>query len=648
YKLPSQCGNGSVDTAAGEQCDPKAPNDPNAPYCTSECKIDECLKTSVDTASVAYQCCKAYRYPETQTSRKTFECCVANKGLLSAEQVNACLSATATTPVAYTREIAFLASPKTAEPAKTISVSAAYEAPALADIPWVEQMLPQEKTAVLGRKVALPTAGDDLTPPPPPDTQPADKCLEDFPDVNSQGYNCCKEYRPTRKIISRELRGTARPLANYFECCMAPENTDGVLDQAEIQACECKSRPDEPLCNCLGAHQADFLNGCLAAGGSTDKFTFVPEPPTYVYDLGGLNSKLGNRLKITLPACACAAPQTFQAPDDACGAIGNQRGFRVHDFPCLYPDQVKKAGYPAETVPEGYRITAPMSSDECVRLGGSAVSKVPAVIEGQTQNDVAVAALTAVDRADYLPVDRVSETQPANEVTCTFVKPACPCTPPPPPETQPETAPEEPPPPAPTTPEAKVAPEFRMAISGWGDSHAVLMDTAEVISLREATPELPRQAITSEAAFRLYKAYAEYDKNPNPENLAKLRAVVNENILGEVKETPHYGLMLLTPPPKDREDEGAAAVEADFAAIRAQFVKKAIELNPADGRLKVNAPEALEVLRSNAAALAADGEPEIVSMSQLFKTVSASGQPPIIEITVDAAQVSGGGCSLLR
>ncbi|HSA59243.1 MAG TPA: hypothetical protein VLJ37_06115, partial [bacterium] len=47
YKLPSQCGNGSVDTAAGEQCDPKAPNDPNAPYCTSECKIDECLKTSV-------------------------------------------------------------------------------------------------------------------------------------------------------------------------------------------------------------------------------------------------------------------------------------------------------------------------------------------------------------------------------------------------------------------------------------------------------------------------------------------------------------------------------------------------------------------------------------------------------------------------
>jgi cysteine-rich repeat protein len=479
--------------------------------------------------------------------------------------------------------------------------------------------------------------------PPPPAAE--DPCLKDYPDVNSQGYKCCKEYKPKRGlIINRSSTEGTRPLTNYFECCMAPENTDGVLDRSERMACECKSRPDEPFCNCLGTHQADFLNGCLAANGSPDKFAFKPDPPSYVYEMGDIDSKPSKR-PISMPACACASPQKFSAPEGACGILSDNEDLRVHDYPCLYPEQVdvmKKAGIVVETVPEGYRVTLPISPERCAALGGSAISMNPPSIEADASSRFNTVA---------------NETQPAEEdVLCTFVKPACPCTPPPETQPEPETEPEEPPPPpvAPETPEAKTEPlKFRMAISSWGDFHAVLLDTGEEIALKEATPELPRLAITSEAAYKLYNAVSAYNKKPNAENLAKLRTVVNENLLGEVKDVPHYGLMLLTPPPKDREDEGATATAADFAAVRAQFAKKAIELNASDGTLKVNTPEALQVFRpSGAAALEVESGPEIVSMSQLFKTLAAEGQPPIIEMTVDAAVAAGGGegfgCSLVR
>ncbi len=507
--------------------------------------------------------------------------------------------------------------PPPEEPAPMLMKKEEAPPPEITAIPWVGKK-ETESFAIVSQQPPV----NEMPPPPPPPPE-EDACLKEYPDVNSQGYKCCKEYKASQ--------------TDYFECCMAPENTDGVLDRAELQACECKSNPDEPLCNCLGSHQAEFLNGCLAASGSADKFTFKPEPPSYVYETATKYS----RRPISMPACACAAPQPFKAPEGACGIVGGKKDLSVHDYPCLYPEQV--AVYAAEPVPEGYRVTAPMFSDECLKLGGSAVSKDPPM------------AVAASSFRDQIQRELVVTEIDNEEVICTFVKPACPCTPPPPPppppETQPEpeTEPEEPPPPpppppSPTTPEAKVTPQFRIAISSWGDFHAVLLDTGEEIALKEATPELPRLAITTDGAFRLYKAVSAYNKDPNAENLAKLRGIVNENLLGEVKDVPHYGLMLLTPPSKDREDEGASATPADFASVRAQFVNKAIELNTADGTLKVNTPEALQVFRPASAALEVEGEPEIVSMSQLFKTSFAAGErPPVIEFTVDAAQIGGGG-----
>lgn len=635
--------------------------------------VDECLQTSVDTASVAYQCCKAYRFPESKTSEKTFECCVKNKGALSEEQVKTCLSATGTAPGAYTREIAFLAAPKTVE--RSMTISPGYEAPALEAIPWVAMEVPQpevtanyiEAPRIEARLQPVATADvDDLAL--PPDTQPVDECLKDYPDVNSQGYKCCKDYRPTRKVISRESTGTAPPLTNYFECCMAPENIDGLLDHAELQACECKSRPEEPLCNCMGVHQADAINACFAQLGSERAFTHVSEPPSYVYSLG----KLSSRMPISLPECSCPSPQPFKSTYDCGAKISSiERSASIYEYPCLYAEQVdalKKAGHAIEAVSEGFRVTAKISAERCAALKGSAVSAEPAAAEPVQQP----APAEVMAEAELAPVsdairrrlaveltEREGAVAEQNVVLCTFVKAACPCDqPPPPPEIPPEeTPPEEtpptktpptPPPPTPTTPEAKVEPRFRMAVSGWGDFHAVLLDNEEVISLKEATPGLPRQAITTDAAFRVYKAFAAYDKNPNAENLAKLRGLVNENLLGEIKETPHYGLMLLTPPVEGLDDEGAAAVPADFATVRAQFVQKAIELNTTDGTLRVNKPEALQVFRPGPAALAAEGEPEIVSMSQLFKTLADGEEPRILLFTVDAAQAAGGGCSLLR
>jgi hypothetical protein len=383
-----------------------------------------------------------------------------------------------------------------------------------------------------------------------------------------------------------------------------------------------------------------------------------------------------------MPACACAAPQAYSAPEGACGIFGEKEMIRVHDYPCLYPEQIdamKKAGITVEAVPEGYRITLPTSSERCAALGGSAVSMKPPTIEGELANEAEAAPTealaevakprmlleeapraVAVDESSYRRGIIIGETQPAEvAVLCTFVKPACPCTPPPetqpvpeetpPAETPPETPP-PPPPPPPTTPEAKVTPQFRIAVSSWGDYHAVLLDTGEEIALKEATPELPRTAITTEPAYRFYQAVSAYNKKPNAENLAKLRGIVNENLLGEVKDVPHYGLMMLTPPSKDREDEGASATPADFAAVRAQFTKKAIELNTADGTLKVNTPEALQLFRPETAAK--EEGLEVVTMSQLMDTAFAGGQPAFMAVTVDGAVGAGGGeglgCSLIR
>jgi hypothetical protein len=213
------------------------------------------------------------------------------------------------------------------------------------EIPWVSERKETSSFAVVSEQpqgaVALyeapkvegyyqavpPIAVEEAAAPPPPPPPEEDICLKKYPDVNSQGYKCCKNilgsYR--RLIVTEETIQSAQTRSresSLFDCCMAPENTDGDLDRAETLACECKSRPDEPFCNCLGTHQAQFLNGCLAANGSADKFTFNPDPPSYIYEIAGVSTRDSARM-ISMPACACAAPQAYSAPEGACGIFGD-------------------------------------------------------------------------------------------------------------------------------------------------------------------------------------------------------------------------------------------------------------------------------------------------------------------------------------
>ncbi|HEX5037016.1 MAG TPA: hypothetical protein VFX30_07635, partial [bacterium] len=163
---------------------------------------------------------------------------------------------------------------------------------------------------------------------------------------------------------------------------------------AEKLVCQCRAAPAMAMCQCQGPHQADFVNGCLRGvvpeGMTAPQFTLDSDATHYTLSVAG-------RPPFTLPVCACASPQ----PSTATGVCGRSPlALMAYDYPCLYPEQA--SALRAETVAEGYRVTARIPAENCTRLGG--VPREPA--EGE-----------------LVPL---GEDQP-----CTFLRPACPCSAPP-------------------------------------------------------------------------------------------------------------------------------------------------------------------------------------------------------------------------
>lgn len=296
--------------------------------------------------------------------------------------------------------------------------------PSIGDIPWVTPTLP---------------APGSSTPAPASPAPEEDRCagiVARFPSSQAAQANfCCHTYLyPDRgEILELEGEESVSYDRLFFQCCLS--DADASLTDAEKLACQCRVAPAAAMCQCQGAHQADFLNGCLRS--------VVPEgvpAPQFALDAEGTHYTLtlGRRAPVTLPVCTCASPQPFTATA-TCG--GSPLDLMVYDYPCLYPAQASAVG--AETVTEGYRVTARMDEESCARYSGT---------------------LREPAEGELIPL---GEARP-----CTFVRPQCPC----------------------STPPSEEAPSAQPTDAGSGDVPPSGSSLPENSLLKEPSPSAPEPA----------------------------------------------------------------------------------------------------------------------------------------------------------
>jgi hypothetical protein len=173
---------------------------------------------------------------------------------------------------------------------------------------------------------------------------------------------------------------------------------------AEKLACQCRVAPAAAMCQCQGAHQADFLNGCLRSavpeGCRFRNLLWTPKNAlTRSHWDGGRRSR-----------CPFAPAPRHNRSRRPPRAVGSPLDLMVYVL-SLSLSRTSLCGG-AETVTEGYRVTARIDAEICTRYGGT---------------------LREPAEGELVPL---GEARP-----CTFVRPQCPCSAPPSEEARPRRRP---------------------------------------------------------------------------------------------------------------------------------------------------------------------------------------------------------------
>lgn len=633
------CGDGFVQKSIGEQCDDgnTSPND----GCSSACAVEKCG----DGLQQGNEFCDpglAYDGKECTADCQGF---IAKLELVAREK-------TAETPPSDEK-----VTPSQTPPAEAEIVTMANKKP-----------IPAAVVAEINKEIS-PPAAVEKTPPsattPPAEVTPTDSCAEQFPNKDSNEYQCCAAYGSSGAVLETRTRVKREAFGGNFECCVKgviKPHADGKLTPEEDQACLCHHRPEVPFCmSCLGPQQVGDLQACIKSASV----------PVSVTTDSGKVIFTTERFKASTNLCECPSPQSASSSF----TCTSQKDFGAFfetpvGFSCLHPEQVdyfRKNGLEILDDPVGYRMNLSLPEEVCKRLGGEVQTAATDVLaedvakpsqEMATLNESLRERASREELAEQLKAGTtkleeqtgvvLEETgtpdRGVRRVSCKILRPACLCEGP---QDEPTTQPTSPETPVTTTPASE--PSLKIAVCRWNDDHAILLDSGEEIPLKDACPALTIKAFTSSESYSLYQVVSRYYSKPNSEHLAEVRAAILAELNNTKAGEPIISTSSLALP---AAEDGASLTAVDLAAVRDQFaVKKNIEMRD-DGTLKIKDAKALlAIAPGSSAALTA----EIVSPARLFKNASegtstAVAGSNVLVVGTDAAAATGGlgGCSLIR
>lgn len=173
--------------------------------------------------------------------------------------------------------------------------------------------------------------------------------------------------------------------------------------------------------------------------------------------------------------------------------------------------------------------------------------------------------------------------------------------------------------------------KMRYAICLYGDNEAFWADTGERFLLSDACEPLPtRTQLVKPEAYALFQSAAEYERDPKPERLARLRETLTNIMVNDTQppgQEPYTVKSLSVPPAAGTNEEEALATTASIDLVRFKE----------------------HVAQKRDLVISIDGTLQPMNQEDLTALLPTGGQVESLVIGIDAAVATGGGgsCALI-